>query len=160
MYISEMKLFFDAKGYLTPYTIIECDILTLKTYFVDAFPSSSIRQDLWGHYEEYVTNLQNEVTKHFIQWLNGSFFTQIIDPKDIDLVTFIDAQTFANKEKILENYWSFALEDKGLDAYIVEIYPLESTESILVTESLRNVWRNRFGKDRNNYSKGFIQVTY
>ena len=62
-----MKLSFDELGYLLPYSIIQCDIPTLEAYFVDAFPLSATRQNLWDHYQEYVLSLQHEVVPNFIQ---------------------------------------------------------------------------------------------
>ena len=62
-----MKLSFDKFGYLLPYSIVKCDVPTLEAYFVDAFPLSATRQNLWDHYQEYVLSLQREVVPNFIQ---------------------------------------------------------------------------------------------
>ena len=155
-----MNLSFDERGYLLPHDIIECDINTLETYFVNAFPLSTTRSTLWKNYQRYLSDFSREVTVHFTQWLDGSFFTQLANPRDIDLVTFIDAQVFQDKEILLDKYWSFSLEDQGLDAYLVKVHPIESAQRTTITENFRRIWQNRFGKDRDGHPKGFIQIDW
>jgi hypothetical protein len=151
---------FDKLGYLQPYHLVECDLDDLKANFVDAFPLSNTRQGLWNYYIQYVDDLQQHITPHFAQWIDGSFITQALDPKDIDLVTFIDTQVFKEKESDLEGYWSFALEDQGLDAYLVEVYQENSDQYQQLTVHYRNLWLNRFGKDREGKPKGLIQIKF
>lgn len=63
-----MNLSFDGRSYLLPHDIIECDINTLETYFVDAFPLSTTRPTLWKNYQRYLSDFSREVTVHFTQW--------------------------------------------------------------------------------------------
>jgi hypothetical protein len=155
-----MTFEFDRLGYLKPYTVVKCDLDDLKSHFVDAMPLSNTRQALWNHYLEYVEDLQQHITPHFSQWIDGSFISQALDPKDIDLVTFVDTRVFIEKEAELEKYWSFALEDRGLDAYLVEVYPEDRKEYQQLTLHYRDLWLNRFGKDREGKPKGLIQIKF
>lgn len=155
-----MELNFDQHGYLKPYQVIVCDMATLEKHFVSAFPFSVTRQRLWEHYREYVRDLKANITEHFTQWLDGSFITQAPNPNDIDIVTFLDAEVFQKKETALESYWSFALEDKKLDTYLVEVYERDSKQYEAITENYQNVWRNRFGKDRIGQPKGFLELIW
>ena len=81
------------------------------------------------------------ITPQFEQWINGSFVTTKENPNDIDFVTFIDSTIFKQNEAKLEEFWSFALEDEGLDAYIVKIYP---TDSPLFATHIQSISK-RFG---------------
>ncbi|MGB3851643.1 MAG: hypothetical protein WA958_16865 [Tunicatimonas sp.] len=133
---------------------------TLEAYFVEAFPLSTTRPTLWRNYQQYISDFSREVTTSFTQWLDGSFFTQTINPKDIDLVTFVDTQIFRDKKVLLEKYWSFSLEDQKIDAYLVEVHSSESDQYTTITENFRRAWQNRFGRDREGHSKGFIQIDW
>lgn len=155
-----MELEFDELGYLKPHQIIRCDLESVKEYFVTAFPVSKTRHQLWESYLQYVQDLQNKVTPHFIQWLDGSFLTKKHDPKDIDIVTFIDSEVFKAKESVLEKYWSFALEPQGLDAYFVEVYHRTDSRYEIITENYRTIWKERFGKDRLGQVKGFLEINW
>lgn len=84
------QLDFDEFGNLTPYKIIETDLITLEAYFVTAFPKSKTRKRLFENYLSYIYRFQDEVFPIFEQWIDGSFVTQKENPKDIDIVTFLD----------------------------------------------------------------------
>jgi len=49
--------------------------------------------------------------------VDGSFVTLKENPKDIDVVTFLDWEVYELREKALERFWGYNLEDKGLDTY-------------------------------------------
>ena len=131
----------------------------VEQHFVRAFPLSSSRIALWDNYQRFLEAIQRNISLHFTQWINGSFISQTPDPKDIDMVVFLDAAIYRQKEALLEKYWSFALEDKGLDVYWVEAYKPEHVDFVRVTRNYQTVWRNRFGKDRLSNKKGFIEIT-
>ncbi|MGB3777989.1 MAG: hypothetical protein WA960_06495 [Tunicatimonas sp.] len=76
------------------------------------------------------------------------------------VVTFVDVRIIQTKETLLDKYWSFSLEDLGLDAYLVEVYPPESDQHATITENFRRNWQNRFGKDRDGHPKGFIKLDW
>jgi hypothetical protein len=111
------QLKFTEHGYLTLIDGIETDLSGFKQTFVDYFPLSEKRQFLFHNYLEYLRLFSRKITPHFEQWINGSFVTKKENPNDIDFVTFIDARIFERNEAKLEEFWSFSLEDEGLDAY-------------------------------------------
>lgn len=118
-------LTFTPEGYLTPVGKITTDLPTLERVFVKDFPTSTTRPRLWANYLAYLERFKQKVTGNFVQWLNGSFVTQKENPKDIDLVTFMDYTIHEPMEaqQRLEEFWTYNLEDKGLDSYLVGIYP-------------------------------------
>ena len=77
----------------------------------------------------------------------------------MDIVIFLDSAIYRQKEAILENYWSFSLEDKGLDVYWIEVYPPGHINFANVTQTYQTLWANRFGLDRLSNKKGFLEIT-
>jgi hypothetical protein len=159
------KLNFTKEGYLTPIEGVETDFATFKKTFVDNFPFSEKRQFLFHNYQEYLRLFSRKITPQFEQWINGSFVTKKENPNDIDFVTFIDSAIFEQNEAKLEAFWSFSLEDEGLDAYIVKIYPFDSPLFNTQTEHFKKIWFKRFCRtkadaDLDISTKGFIKLKF
>jgi len=59
-----------------------------------------------------------------LQWINGSFVTNTKNPKDIDLVTFIDVELRLEFEVELKKIEAKGANDVyGVDAYILTVFP-------------------------------------
>ncbi len=159
------KLNFTSEGYLTPIDGIESDLTTFRQNFVEDFSNSKTRHNLFDNYLEYLRLFSRNITPKFEQWINGSFVTQKENPNDIDFVTFIDANIFDKFEQELESFWSFSLEDEGLDAYIVKIYPSHSPLFFTHTEHFKAIWHKRFCRTKADAQldiskKGFIKLKF
>ena len=159
------QLNFTREGYLTPIDGIETDFATFKKTFVDDFPLSEQRQFLFHNYQEYLRLFSRRITPQFDQWINGSFVTKKENPNDIDFVTFINSTIFERCEAKLEEFWSFALEDEGLDAYIVKVYPSDSPLFATHTVHFQKVWFKRFCRTKADANldistKGFIKLKF
>lgn len=99
------QLNFDEYGNLTPYKIMEIDLATFEAYFVTAFPKSKTRKRLFENYLRYIYRFQDKVFPFFEQWINGSFVTKKENPKDIDLITFLDYKIFEKRgDKVLDKF--------------------------------------------------------
>lgn len=156
------QLNFDKFGNLTPYQAIEVDLDTLESYFVTAFPNSKTRKRLFENYLRYIYRFQDEIFPIFEQYINGSFVTKKENPKDIDIVTFLDFEVYAKREKSksLDKFWSFSLEDEGIDAYLVRDYPKNHPLNYK-TETKRMYWQTLYSKNRNrNNAKGFLKINF
>lgn len=86
------------------------------------------------------------------------------NPQDLDFVTFLDGVIFVKRQKTLEQFWSFANEDKQLDAYILREYP-DSAEEYPEFLLQKNIWQKRFTHTRLENSqtlleKGFVQIIF
>jgi len=88
------------------------------------------------------------------------------NPNDIDLVTFIDYKIFEpmEEQKRLEEFWSFNLEDKGLDSYLLTVYP-EGHEMYAEYQDFCNKWQIRYTNKKQNSNilpkiKGFIELKF
>jgi hypothetical protein len=90
--------------------------------------------------------------------------TQKENPKDIDFVTFIDADLYSQKENLIEKYWTTETYDIGLDAYFLSIYredAVEYSQYIIYREE----WLTRFKRTRkdelsNHFKKGFLEIKH
>lgn len=155
------QLNFDEDGNLMPYKMIEVDVDTLEHYFVTAFPNSTTRKRLFENYLRYLYRFQDEVFPFFEQWIDGSFVTQKENPNDIDLVTFLDYEVFEKRgDAVLDKFWSFSLEDEGIDSYIAKQYP--STHKFYKkTLSSEKYWLKLYGSNRaETMYKGFIKIIF
>ncbi len=155
------QLNFDEYGNLTPYEVIEVDLTTFEAYFVTAFPNSKTRKRLFENYLQYIYRFQDEVFPFFEQWINGSFVTQKENPKDIDLVTFLDYEVYEKRgDKVLDKFWTFSLEDEGIDSYLVRDYP-ESHIKFAKTIHFKKEWRDLYGSTRGKTrNKGFLKIMF
>lgn len=154
-----LTLDFDEQGYLKPATPHLVDFVELLQNYFDIFPNTDKRLSLLNNWITYNRDFQNEIFLYYEQWINGSFVTLKESPKDIDIVTFLDYRVFEYKEKSLDRFWSFSLEDEGIDAYIVKAYPVGHA---LFNNYLgvRDLWLERFQRDRNGNSKGFLKIFF
>lgn len=159
-----MVINFGDNGFIKPYEVISCDIPTLEKYFVDAFPNSKTRYQLYINYRKYTEDLKSRVSQELVQWINGSFISKKQNPNDIDLVTFIPYKLYEVRESYLENFWTFNREDEGLDSYLVKWYPEEHHLNHRTREQMSE-WQKtyRFTKPNNDdvkFPKGFLQLKF
>nr|WP_143016824.1 hypothetical protein [Dyadobacter soli] len=101
------------------------------------------------------------IGKDFHQWIDGSFVTRKLNPGDIDFVTFINAKTFSQNERVLNDLRAESQEKSlRLDGYFVKDFPRNHKR--FVHSYLDSVqWMHDFVKDsRKGQSKGFIQLNY
>ncbi|NBB19018.1 hypothetical protein GVN20_06585 [Runella sp. CRIBMP] len=82
---------FDEYGYLIPYEVISAELVTFKQVFVNGFPNSVSRTSIFDEYEQYILRIQQIINGPFYQWVDGSFTSKKLNPRDIDVVTFVDA---------------------------------------------------------------------
>jgi len=154
---------FDLYGHLTPYEIIEIDLKTFQTYFIDNMENSEHRKKLFFDYLNYTKELCKIVSNQCFQWINGSFVTQKNTPRDIDLVTFIDYQlTDKYKEELKKFVYPLSKEFYNMDAYIVKLYP-DNDKNLVFSKSDTLYWFHNFQKTKPNkngekYYKGFIKI--
>lgn len=156
---------FDKYGYLSPYEGQWTTVEELRHYFVEQFPTSEKRLLLFNNYLRFIYRFQDDVFPYFEQWINGSFVSKKENPKDIDLVTFLDYRVYQSKgEKIMDRFWSFSLEDEFLDSYIVKVYPEDHALHWKYKESCA-YWNRLYTQVNPNYDfskrrKGFLKLNF
>lgn len=100
-----------------------------------------------------------------MQWINGSFVTNIRNPKDIDMVTFIDIEQRLKYENELRQFEARgANEIYGVDAYLLTVFSDNHSKAFLY-QSDRAYWIDRFSRTRRDNSgrknpKGFLEIIY
>ncbi|MCY7351756.1 MAG: hypothetical protein LH606_13990 [Cytophagaceae bacterium] len=156
---------FDQFGHLTPYEVIETNLSTFEAVFARAFPKSQTRSGIFAEYIRYVTRLRDTVGEDFTMWVNGSFVTQKLNPRDIDFVTFLDSERYNAHENELGELRQLRLEQGSLtDGFFVKVYP-ESHPNRKFYGLDRSEWLFDFGRSRTRYNtpfrnKGIIQLTF
>jgi hypothetical protein len=121
---------FDSQGYLTPYNLVAATMQEVYDNFVLPFATSKTRLKLFEGYKAYNDDLQQTLLDvKYEQWLDGSFVTQKINPKDTDVVTFLPLDVFLKYEMYLHQFEGLngAKKRYGVDAYFVIIYPEKHT---------------------------------
>jgi len=151
---------FDLYGNLAPYSLIEINLINFEDRFVHAYKESKTRAKLFENYSNYVNSLKLIIGTGFFQWIDGSFVTNKLNPKDIDFVTFIDWKVYYNNEILLDSLRELRYNKiLGIDGYIVLVYPPEHKKNILY-EADRLQWIFEFSRSRTDQRKGFIQINY
>jgi len=161
-----MELSFDIRGNLQPYKVITISFEDFQQAFVDSFDPESSRHRIFENYMNYLQELQNILRYDFHQWVNGSFVSNKVHPKDIDLVTVIDYRDHEKQRKNIERKFISrkARDIFNVDAYIVPQYPISHIRHSFYQSDLA-YWRNLFGKTRVNrakrqFEKGFVQLNF
>jgi hypothetical protein len=144
---------FDTQGNLTPHNIQEISLLDFELYFA----TNEYRQSLFAQYLGFIQKLKTLGVNIFHQWIDGSYITQKTIPKDIDVATFIETQSFKENEKELLNLSSLF---KGIDCYFVEVFP-KDVKNYNITQTDELYWYHLFqGTRKPRVKKGFIQINF
>jgi len=163
-----MELDFDNRGNLMPYKRIEVSLEDFQRFFITKFEDKSdTRPKIFNHYLDYLKDFKKEVTPNFIQWINGSFVSNKLNPRDIDFVTLVDFETYESEEWLIENRFrrQNAKDYYGrIDAYVVKIYP-KSHERYFVSEYDLVYWNNWFTETKKNrakkkFDKGYVEIKF
>jgi len=158
-------LTFNDSGLLIPDTVIVSSVIELKQIFVENISSHS-RIENFEKYIAYSNALVKLLGVNSLrQWINGSFVTQIQNPNDIDLVTFIDYRAVNNLRSELEDFGvKGAWKVFGVDAYIIQTLPEDHANHFFYKSDLA-YWMNKFSKTRRladgtRARKGFLEIIY
>jgi hypothetical protein len=151
-----MILNFDSNGNIKPYEIIDIKIEDVKTNFVDKYPKSKTRKDIFEGYIRYNNDFFSVVNASWYQLINGSYTTKKENPIDIDLVNFIDFSILSNK------LLPFLVENGSKDTYMVDGYlvPIvkENDPRYSIVKHNIDYWENWFGRDRQRNKKGVLKI--
>jgi hypothetical protein len=143
---------FDTKGNILPYEIIEVSTNDI----VDNFIFNSHRWRMYGEYIVFRRLLDEMGAGNYFQLIDGSFTTKKEYPKDIDIVTFVDADFFnKNAVKLLD------LRDRldKIDCFFVPIYPTEHPLYVVTKIGLFE-WEQLFNTDREYNPKGILKIIF
>src|SRR5690606_36209307 len=105
--------------------------------------------NLFLQYIKYCADLKTACDNiELLQWINGSFVTKKTNPKDIDLVSFVDNDIITkNRDRFSDLKYPHSLAKYGLDAYIVPTYPV-GHKHYAYYASDKLYWMDKFDKTR------------
>lgn len=152
------------RGLIVPDYNVPSTLKEVATFFVRNMPTVQ-RKELFGRYLDYMTALYDLVeNSSLFQWIDGSFTTADANPKDIDIVTFINFEEVDRWDKQLAQFKYPLSLDYGMDAYIVRVFPPEHRSFALYVGD-RTYWLDRFSRTERNrwgivYRKGFIELLH
>jgi hypothetical protein len=156
-----MRPNFDLLGYLKPYDLIDFTFEDFRYYFLEKYPNSLTRQVIFDKYLRYLNDFQSKVSTDFIQWIGGSFVTDVNNPNDIDFITIINYRTVVDKDIIIRSQFEDedGFDNYDVDAYFIRTYPY-GHDKFWSYEKDIVIWRGEFGTDRDNLPKGIVQLKF
>ena len=125
----------------------------LETLFVYPFNGSTTRPALVSGLRAYLQALRKAGVT-FEVWLDGSFSTQKVDPNDVDIVVFADADELNRLSPSLQTYLrglfdrTTAKRQYGCDVLFAPASDMD----------LRSYWRGWYGFDRLEQAKGIARL--
>ncbi len=141
---------FNEYGFL-PDGVYPCDDTALRTRFVDGFPDSPTRLGIYEGFIRWRQKAQQMVPAG-TQWVNGSYVTTIMDPEDIDVVTFCDASLLdsldAETEERIERHLNGQEANQPrymTHSILVGVYPPNHAQWVLY-EAERKYWLKWWGR--------------
>ena len=161
-----MECSFDIRGYLKPAgknKISEEDFLE---NFIHPFEEGSSRKELYDGFVRYNSGLKSLLSdQKYFQWIDGSFISTKVNPRDIDLVNLIDYQLVDAHEAELKRFINESgKREYGIDGYIVKVYPIDHRYYVRTKLTLA-YWSDWFSTSRKNrrkqrFPKGFVEIEY
>ncbi|MEO6038309.1 MAG: hypothetical protein ABIQ93_07850 [Saprospiraceae bacterium] len=146
-------LTFDEFGHLIADQPIESDLAEVEAVFVFNEKRRLIFADLLAFLEELTAMGIGD----FQVWIDGSFVTKKVNPKDMDCVFFLNYQVFDKNESRLRqirNDYKLAI-----DSYFIPIFP-ENHPHFNHYNLDRVDWLFLFSRDRQRRKKGFLQLEF
>ena len=152
---------FEDNGQL-PSGFIQPRLSSFAKRFVEDCPESDTREMIFKGYIKFCLKLFSLNVAN-LQWVNGSFTTNKVNPNDIDFVTHVDVVKLnssgeqANRLLQKLNDRQRAKAECKCDAYFIPIYQPEFPE--LYADTMKNIeyWSKWFAHDRKNNPKGLIE---
>jgi hypothetical protein len=156
---------YDIRGNLTPNEIIPMEWDNFVQHFVVEKPNSATRQQLLSNFVAFIEQLQGTISPNFKIWIDGSFISTKINPRDIDAVFLLPYDIVERKKSVLEHQ-VFIKEfkfSKGLDLYYFADYP-ENHKRNFLSHHFKIYWKDVYGHTRpdinkQQFGKGFIELT-
>jgi hypothetical protein len=155
---------FDRRGHLIPARNIPMELAEFRRLFVEEFMDET-RSRLFSGFMAFIGDIfANLPVESIFVWIDGSFTTKKENPKDIDLVYFLDAELAGQNEDVLLSRF-YQRESKniyGVDAYLVRVFAVDHP-LCFYTVSDKAYWTELFTKSRRDrrgisHEKGFVEL--
>jgi len=143
---------FDNNGNVIPYEIIDCSLETLQ----EIFTFNNHREGVFEEYLSFCDTIKSLGISKFYQFIDGSFTTKKMFPKDIDVVSFVDADFFnENTVKLLNLRDNF----NRIDCFFVPVYNPDE-RNYFITQFGLFEWQQLFNTDREYRPKGILKIMF
>lgn len=152
---------FEATGFLQPGRHPSTPT-EIRTRLVDPFGQSVTRADLMDGWLRRRADV-SAIVPIEMEWVNGSFVTEKLDPADIDVATFVradfvDALTLTARQRLSEIVMGpVCRATYRCDAYFVPVFPRNHGLEPLY-HRWRGYWDAQWSFDRSGVEKGFLDV--
>jgi hypothetical protein len=143
---------FDNNGNLFPY---EAHTLSFDKFEL-VFGFDENRKFLLSKLLSFITELKSVLSDKLTIWVDGSFVTQRTDPKDIDIVIFVNFHYFESKKRELT---ALKESEEFVDLYYIKVLP-EDHPNYYLTKFDTLDWLHFFTRDRKERRKGFIELKF
>jgi hypothetical protein len=147
-------------------SLLDATLAQIKERFVDAFPHSNTRQQVWDGWMRHRVELE-KLGLPYASLVDGGFVTASAHPKDIDICLMMEAKAI-NDLQASDNaaYMKLAeltdtTKTKPLylcDTYLIHLHSITSPRFPLMPRAF-TYWARVFGSDRKNNPKNFLLVT-
>ncbi|MEM1328542.1 MAG: hypothetical protein AAGI23_21480 [Bacteroidota bacterium] len=151
------KFTFDANGNLTPYRLIECSLGEFIS-FIKSFDENNVRHGLYESYTAFLDIFQQEITTNFYQIIDGGFVSKKRNPRDIDVVTFIDYDIYELNEAKIRTLKDL-YRKRNVDNYFEKVYPISHSYHIRYRTDFL-YWNDLFTRNRRKQKKGYLKITF
>jgi hypothetical protein len=137
----------------------------VETAFVIAMGNTARRRAIFAAYQSHGRAWLAIIgPMYWEQWLDGRFTTNMHEPEDVDLVTWlpdddVNRLPIPEQERLLK---LFPGKDKKpgdlVHAFYQTTFP-PGHRRAYIEEHLRGYWQQRFGEDRSGVRKGIVRLT-
>ena len=128
---------------------------------VDLFPLSTIRSTIFSGLQQFVEILEIGGVVGEV-WVDGSFLTEKINPKDVDVLLKVDGALYNSGTPEQRNVIDWVIDNQKLtlncDSYVLFDYPVGDP---LHTDSQwwYSYWHKQWGFSREDDPKGIVVLT-
>lgn len=146
-----------------PAGIHQCTINEFRETFVDGFPTTQRRNELFIQLMSFLSDLV-KIDCFPEAFVDGSYVTNKVNPNDIDIVVFLHYSTVISPTVQAKINQLKTLYDPFLDIYFA-VAVCDENKSMINPASYgsiinqRNYWRGQFGFDREDLPKGIVLIT-
>jgi hypothetical protein len=105
-------------GNLTP-GIHRYSVPEFEQQFVHGFAESATRPSIYDNFKQWIYQLLNVMSPRYL-WLDGSYLTEKLNPKDIDLVAIYYPEDIQNQKQAasVKNLINIVARTYDCDAYL------------------------------------------
>ncbi|WP_370726407.1 DUF6932 family protein [Fibrella aquatica] len=150
-----MMLILNENGLLIPGGLIDTSLHEVEEAFVFSMPLSSNRSQLFDQLSSYINEVKVIIGETFTYWLDGSFTTSKLNPKDVDIVLFVDYRKHQQFNRELDQLRS--VRKPVIDSYFVPVYP-SGHRNYRLYELSQTEWLYVFGTTRDYKNKGILSL--